>query len=114
LRAHVDARATASDSAARLDTLASGLERVIEAHRDLQAPQRPVDRLQRALDLGQVRRARPHDELSGLPGKRAAGLDERLQCRKHLVDRPVPQRNDLQRLLGRAVHGAARQDRGQD
>ena len=89
----------AADGPARPDRAALAFQRIVEAHRDLQPFRRPVDRLQRALDLGHVGGACTQEELAAAAAQRAPGLDQGLQRRQHLVDGPVAERDDFKGLL---------------
>ena len=69
------------------------------SHRDLQAPRRAVDGLERAPDLGDVGGTRAQEELPSAAAQGAARLDERLESGQDLLDRPVAQRNDFKSVL---------------
>src|SRR5712671_5902407 len=103
LRAHIELACAVADPAARFQPFPRCLANLVEAHGDLQAPQRTVDRLERAANIGDIRRARPQEELSLLPGQRAAGLQQRPERREHLLYGGMLERNDLERILREAV-----------
>jgi len=104
LRLQVEARAAAADAPARFKAPERRLARLVEAHRDLQPPQRPIERLQREAQVGQVGRARAHDELAALPGEQRAGLEQRPQRWKHLLCRAMTERNDFQGVFRAEGH----------
>ena len=101
-RPHRGARTALRDAARRPARRCAQILRAVEAHRDREAPLRPVDGVQRRADLRQVVRAGAHDELVVLPGQRAAGFEQRPQDRNHLLGGAMPQRNHFERALREA------------
>src|SRR5439155_9376308 len=101
LAADIDAAAAVADPPARLEALGGGIDGLVEAHGDLQAARRLVNRVQRSLQFGEVRWTYPHNELVSLPGQGAARLDERPQHREHLLRRAVAQLQNFKHVLPR-------------
>ena len=79
---------------------AAFLDQVL-ADADLQLTRRPVERRQHLADLRRVGARRAQEQLVALAGQRAAGLDQRLQHRQHLVGRAEAQVDDLDGLCDR-------------
>ena len=101
-------RAARAQCAAGRDLAMMKAGRPGEADRNQEPAQRGVDRRQRLPDLFEILGAGAHDQLVRATGQNAAGLEQGLQRRQHLLERAMVQRKDLHALLGPSPRGAER------